>query len=324
MSRPGGPEVLQLVETSEPIAGPAEVAIEVHFAGVGLVDTFFRRGVFPHPLPLIPGIEVAGRVHAIGSGVSHLKVGQKVGGFLNDFVNLPGCGGYAQIALARAALAVPLEDKLDLAEVASILMNGTAAMMALQDVAHARPHESILVLGATGGLGGLLGRLASHMGVTRLIGVVGSPSNRKLAERIGYTEILTSEELAASLSQGTKAGFDVVFDTVGGDMRRITFGHLAPLGRMVILGNASGVDHAFSADQIWQGNKTVRGLSIGGIASLVPEKIVNSARDLLRLLGEDALDATPALILPLAEAAQAHRLLEERKASGKIVLRVKE
>jgi NADPH2:quinone reductase len=322
MDVPGGPEVLHLVDVPEPLPGPEEVTIEVSFAGVGLVDTFFRRGLFPHSLPLIPGIEVAGRVHALGSDVTHLKVRQPVAAFLNDFVHLPGCGGYAQVALARAALTVPLEENSDPAAVASVVMNGTTAMMAVRDVAMSRPGEKLMVLGATGGLGSMLGRIASIMGATRLIGVIGSESNRELAERIGYTETVTADELKASVFRKANGGLDVVFDTTGGDLRGIAFSQLAPLGRMVILGNASGVDHAFSADQIWIGTKSVMGLNVGGLASLVPARITAAARDLLELLAQGKLDAPPVHIRSLAEASQVHQLLEGRKLAGKAVLRV--
>jgi NADPH2:quinone reductase len=311
-----------MVETPDPVPGPAEVTISVSYAGVGLVDTFFRRGIFPRSMPFIPGIEVSGYVRALGPAVSHLKVGQRVAGFLNDFVNVAGCGGYAQIALARASLTVPLEDNCDLAHVASSLMNGTTAMMAVRDVARVQPLESVMVLGATGGLGGWLGRVARKIGAKRIIGVIGRPSNRTQAEQIGYSTIVTATEFAASPPEIVGEPLDVVFDTVGGDLRRIAFNRLAPLGRMVILGNASGLDQTFSADQIWHGSKTVIGLSIGSLAHLVPEQIGGAARDLLRLVCDGTFGSAPTRTLPLAEAALAHRLLEERQVSGKIVLRV--
>jgi NADPH:quinone reductase len=322
MDAHGGPEVLRFIETPEPTPGPFEVAIDVAYAGVGLVDTFMRRGIFGPSLPLIPGIEVSGCLRALGPGVRHLQVGQRVAAFLNDFVNLAGCGGYAQVALARADLTVPLQDNCDLADAASALMNGTTAMLAVRDVARARPSENVLVLGATGGLGSWIGRVAQTLGVERIIGVIGNPSNRTLAEQIGYTEVTTAAELAASQPPIAGAEYDVVFDTVGGELRRIAFERLAPQGRMIILGNASGVDQSFSADQIWHGTKTVMGLSLGGIAHLVPERITSAARDLFRSMQDGKAEATPARVIPLAQAAQAHGLLEARQVSGKIILRV--
>ena len=147
---------------------------------------------------------------------------------LNDFVNLPGCGGYAQIARARAALTIPLPDRCDLADAASILVNGTTAWMALRDVARVKQGEKILVLGATGGLGSSIAQTARKTPAAQVIGMVGSASKRKAAETLRYDRVIAADGLAEAL--GDIGALD---DTVGGKPRRLAFENLAPLGRLM-------------------------------------------------------------------------------------------
>jgi NADPH2:quinone reductase len=173
IAKAGGPDVLRLVQQADPKPAAGEVTIDVAYAGVGLVDTLFRRGSLPIPFPLVPGIEVSGHIRELGDGVSDLKIGQPVAALLNDFVNLPGCGGYTQMARARAALTIPVVAGCSLSDAASMLVNGTTAWMALRDVARVKPGEKILVLGATGGLGGSIGKIARTTSAEQVVGMVG-------------------------------------------------------------------------------------------------------------------------------------------------------
>ncbi|MGB0097013.1 MAG: zinc-binding dehydrogenase [Solirubrobacteraceae bacterium] len=320
---PGAPEALELVEAPEPAPETGEVTIDVAYAGVGFVDTLFRRGALPLPMPLTPGIEVSGHVRSVGAEVEGLEPGQPVAALLNDFVNLPGAGGYAEVARARAALTIPLDVGADLADAASVLVNGTTAWMALKELAHVERGEDVLVLGATGGLGGLLGQLARKADAGRVIAAVGTASKREAAERAGYTDVLVTDALAEGLKRVTGGrGVDAAFDPVGGDARRVAFEGLAPLGRLVALGNASGSDVSFAGDQIWLGSRAVIGLSVGGIAHLVPERVAAAAREVLGWTARRELDVAPAAVLALRDAAKAHRMLEGREITGKLVLGV--
>jgi NADPH2:quinone reductase len=318
---PGGPDVLQLVDVPEPAPGPGEVTIDVAYAGVGFVDTLFRRGVFPLPLPLTPGIEVSGWVRSVGEGVD-LEPGEPVAALLNDFVNLPGAGGYAEVARARAALTFRVDADAHLAGAASALVNGTTAWMAVGQLARVQAGDNVLVLGATGGLGALIGLLARKAGAGRVIAAVGSAAKRETASRMGYTDVLLTEELAAGLEHVTGGrGVDAAFDPVGGEARRIAFENLAPMGRLVVVGNASGSDVDFAGDQLWLETKSVMGLSVGGVAHLIPDRIGDAARQVLEWGARGELDVEPDAVLPLADAAEAHRLIEGRKVTGKLVLR---
>jgi NADPH:quinone reductase len=320
----GGPEVLELVDIPVPTPGEGEVTIDVKFAGVGFVDVLFRRGAFAlTALPLTPGIEVTGLVRQVGSGVHGLAIGMAVAALLNDFVNLPGCGGYAEVARARAALAIPLPPNTDLSSAAAALVNGATAWLAIHELARLRRSESVFVPGATGGLAGLICQLARRVGASPINGTVSRMEKREAALRLGYDDILAAE-LSTEWLQNVygQRGIDVVFDAVGGASRRIAFQHLAPLGRLVILGNASGADVAFSGDEFWHGSTTVQGLSLGRLTHLVPDKIATAAQEVLGLVANREIRTEPARVLPLSQAAEAHRLIESRSATGKMVLQV--
>jgi NADPH:quinone reductase len=321
----GGPEILKMIELQEPEPGAGEVTIDVEYAGVGFVDVLFRKGAFTLlPPPVTRGIEVSGRVRAVGSGVSRLTAGTPVAALLNDFVNLPGCGGYAEIARVRAALTIPLMPHTDPAVAAAALVNGTTAWIAVNNMARLRPGESVFVPGATGGLAGLIGQLADKLGAAPVIGTVSVADKRAAAFRLGYDSVLVGELSSDSLCEvfGPR-GIDAVFDKVGGATRQLAFQHLAPLGRMVILGNASGRDTALPCDEFWHGSKTVIGLSLGGPAHAAPDMVAAAARELLQYVDHSEITAEPALVLPLAQASEAHRLIEWRTIIGKIVLDVR-
>lgn len=324
ISTHGGPEVLKLVDLPEPTAGEGEVTIDVKYAGVGFVDVLFRRGAFGlTALPMMPGIEVTGLVRQVGAGVHDLAIGTPVAAFLNDFVNLPGCGGYAEIARARAALAVPLAPDADLSVAASVLVNGTTGWLAIRDMVRLRRGESVFVPGAAGGLAGLIGQLARITGASPIIGTVSSAEKRTAALRLGYDDILVGELASSTLHNiFGERGINAAFDAIGGVSRRLAFQHLAPLGRMVVLGNASGADVEFAGDEFWHGSKTVQGLSLGRLTHLVPDRIAAAAHAVLEFVGSREITPQPIRVLPLSQAAEAHRLIESRSVTGKIVLQV--
>jgi NADPH:quinone reductase len=322
VDRPGGPEELRLVEVATPSPGPGEVTIDVTFAGVGFVDTLLRRGKFNLPLPLTPGIEVAGVVREVGEGVGNFRLGEPVAALLNNFADLRGAGGYAEVALARADLTMPLRSPEDAARSAAVLINGTTAWLAIHALARVGPGETVLVLGAAGGLGALLGQLSLQAGASRLIGTTGSEAKRTAAQKLGYHDVLLADELPDFLRKNGGQGVDVVFDPVGGIARRVAFEHLAPFGRQVILGNASDSDTSFPGDEFWHGTKSVHGLSLGRITHRMPDRVAQAARQVLDLASERKIAADPERIRPLSDAAETHRLLEARSIAGKIVLRI--
>ncbi|MGW0811239.1 quinone oxidoreductase family protein [Nonomuraea sp. NPDC002799] len=323
MRNPGPPEVLETAEVPTPSPGAGEVSIDVDYAGVGFVDTLFRAGAFAFPLPFTPGIEVTGRVREVGAGVRGFEPGQPVGAMLNDFGRAPRAGGYAEVAIAHASMAAPVRVGADLARVAAALVNGATAWMALKDLARLGVHDDVLVLGAGGGLGGTVCRLAAIHPARRVIGVVGSAS-RLAAAPEACTDVVVAAELDAALDKLTGGrGVDIVVDPVGGAQRLRAFERLAPFGRLLVLGNASGQDEALSGDAAWLNSRQVIGLSVGGVAHLVPERVGEAVAAVVDLVCRDVLREPAPAVVPLDRAADVHRALEGRTAPPKTVLAVR-
>ncbi|MEU3185868.1 zinc-binding dehydrogenase [Streptomyces sp. NPDC006923] len=347
----GPADVLRLADIPVPRPGPGEIAIDVEYAGVGFVDTLLREGIVPMPLPFVPGIEVTGRVRGTGPGVEGWRPGRPVAALLNDFGRTARAGGYAEVAVAAADLAVPLPDDADLAAVAAALSNGVTAWMALHDLARICPGETVLVLGASGGLGGITAGLARVLGAGRVIGVLGTDSaaKRSAALEAGCTEVITAMELPDSpagpgpgqdperdagqepgqvrglgigqgLGLGIGRGIDVAVDPVGGHLRSKALDDLAPFGRLVIVGGASGVDEPLSGDLIWQDTKSVMGLNVDGIAHLAPARVADAAAAVIHLVHSGTLHQPPPHVRPLTQAAEVHSGLKHRALPGKTIL----
>jgi NADPH:quinone reductase len=323
VAEPGPAEVLRLVDVPAPEPGEGELSIDVEFAGVGFVDTLFRRGDFALPLPFAPGIEVTGRVRALGAGVTGFVLGEPVAAMLNDFGRGPRAGGYAEVAVAHATMATPVPPGDDLATVTAVLINGVTGWLALHDLARLRSGEDVLVLGAGGGLGGTTSRLAALHPARRVIGVVGSAARRARAAA-ECTDVVVAADLATAVSELTGGrGVDVVIDPVGGAQRTLAFEHLAPFGRLVVLGNASGDDPPLSGDAAWHGSRLLSGLSLGSVAHLIPAQVAGALAAVVQLVHRGVLREPAPAVLPLERAAEVHRALEGRSAPAKTVLAVR-
>ncbi|WP_026939948.1 quinone oxidoreductase family protein [Humibacter albus] len=312
----GGPDVLSLTEVETPRPAHGEVTIDVEAAAVGRIDVLFRRDGLNGLLtaPFVPGIEVAGRVRELGDSVTGLTPGQRVVTLSN-----PGTGGYAQVAKVPASLVIPL-DGIPGATVPSDIAvanvpNVVTAIAVLEDAARMQPGDDALVLGASGGLGGAFPMVAQSLGAGSVIGVVGSATSVPAAQARGFDEVLTADQVA-----GSNARFQVIIDPVGGPIRERALSLLRPLGRMVVVGNASGAEQLLiGTNDLWIGNAGVVGLNIAGLLAAEPERIPGlAARALDVLSNEDA--RLPVEVLPLAEAAEAHRRLESRSVAGRVVL----
>lgn len=219
VSEPGPPEALRITEVPVPSPSAAELSIDVEFAGVGYVDTLFRSGALTLPLPFTPGIEVAGRVREAGPGVTGFRPGQPVAALLNDFGRGMRAGGYAEVAVAHESMTVPLPADDDLARSAALIVNSVTAWIALHNLSRLRVRDDVLVLGASGGLGGAAARLAAANPARRVIGVVGS-TGRRGAAPAECTHVVIASDLAKAVDEFTDGrGVDVVVDPVGGELR---------------------------------------------------------------------------------------------------------
>lgn len=237
----GNAEVLELANLPDLPLGPGQVAIEVSHAAVGLIDAHIRQGRYagqagiPQP-PYVPGLEVAGTIRALGEGVTGFRYGEPV-------VTLTGAGGgeggYASTAVAEAAMTFSLDGTgLDPAVAVAALPNAATAWVALTELVHLKEGERVLVHGALGGLASTFPGVARMLGAAQVVGTVRRTSLAAASiSALPYDEIVPSDDLFDMVGNQR---FDVVVDPVGGQLRTETLRVMAPLGRMLLVGNASG------------------------------------------------------------------------------------
>ncbi len=316
----GTPEVLQALDRPSPHPGPNEVTIDVAYAGVNYAEILFRKGVIADlPLPFTPGIEVSGYVRELGTGVGGFEVGQRVAA-----LSIVNGGGYAQTVTVPAALTVPLPQSLPLEVAAAFPSNTTTAYLVWHELAHLRAGEAVVVHAAAGGVGGVLGQMARALKAGRVIGTVGSATKIEYARSLGFDEVVLADGFEASIGQLTNGrGVDVVVDQVGGTARQGSLNLLRPLGRLVVMGNASDAeDVPVSPLTLWFSSKSVLGFNLQLLSATYPELVGQSMRAALGHVQSGQVRVDVTRVLPLSEAAEAHRLIEARATKGKLVLRV--
>jgi NADPH2:quinone reductase len=317
----GDPDVFELREVPIPQPGAEQVTIRVAYVGVNYADLMARqRGYMVEQLPFVPGYEVAGYVHAIGERVEGLRVGQPVAA-------LTVRNGYAEFAVASAMLTFPLdqqEQKIELAMAAGFPAIGLTAYNLLADVARLRPGESVLIHAAAGGVGMVAAQIARHLGAGQIIGTVGSRDKVSYALSAGYDRAVLREDFVQAVQEATGGkGIDIVLDSVGEPARNQSLSLLAPFGRLVVFGNAGGQpDISFTSMGLLAGSKAIMGYSITGLTQLAPQLVAETARKVLPLIANGKVRIDITNILPLEQAAEAHRLMENRAATGKLLLRL--
>jgi len=316
----GGPDALRMADVPVPEPGPGQVAIDVAYAGVNYAEVMARRGALPaFAPPFVPGLEVSGTVRALGEGVEGLRVGQAVGALTTR-------GGYAEVALAPAAVTYPLgaDGEADLVVGAALPTIVPTAWALVHDVARVRAGEDVLVHAAAGGVGTVVGQIARRAGAGRVLGVVGTAAKAAFAERFGYDEVLVGERWDEQARAATRGrGLDVVLDSIGGTVRERSFELLAPLGRIVFYGNACDEPEVgFPGSRLRAEVKSTLGFSITALAAAAPERARALAERALAAVARGQLEVPITDVLPLEQAQQAHRLLEGRMTTGKLVLEI--
>ncbi|MFF8996247.1 zinc-binding alcohol dehydrogenase family protein [Streptomyces sp. NPDC014983] len=214
------------VECAKPVPGPGEVAVRVSHAGVQWGDVLVRDGHFPIPRPFVPGFEAAGRITAVGDGVDPSRIGEPV-------IALVGGGGFAEVVLAPAALAIGAEG-IDARTAAAAGWVAPTAYDLINTITGVGPGDSVLIHAASGGVGTLAAQFAAAAGARRIVGVVGNADRADYARQFGYHRLLTREEFPGALDGES---FDTILDPVGGATRAANLAHLAPHGRLAVYGN---------------------------------------------------------------------------------------
>ncbi|WP_327317112.1 quinone oxidoreductase family protein [Streptomyces sp. NBC_01235] len=313
----GGPEVLRVVEVDVPEPGPGQVSVDVAHAGVNFADLKARGEGYRVPaLPFRPGLEVSGRVRALGAGVTGLTVGQEV-------TALTAGGGYAEVAVAEVATVFPLPDGVDLRTAATLPTVLPTAYALVHAVGRLQRGETVLVQSAAGGVGTVVGQLAKAAGAGAVYGVVSSAAKAEYARTHGYDEVFVGDFEKAVRAATGERGVDLALDPVGGETLRASLASLAVFGRLVSFGNASSAEPW----SVGQPELAPTGLSVAAFSVL---NLARTAPAALRTLAERAFakvaDGTVSLPVTaefaLPEAAEAHRLMGGRSSTGKLLLSV--
>lgn len=312
-SRFGGPEVLTTTEKETPRPGDGMALVEVQASGINYADVMARSGFYPSvtKAPFTPGFEVAGVVKEVGKGVDGVKAGDSVAAIT------PAGGGYASHVVIPAATAIPIPHQLDPAVAAAVLVQGLTAYILL-DQAQVKNGDVVLIAAAAGGVGSLAVQLAKARGAT----VVGLASESKfdLVKSLGADHVFDYGKPGWSekLLDGTRSrGVQVFLDSVG-DLATEAFASFREFGRWIIYGVRTGNHNGLPAEALWpmiQKNISLTGFNLEGSLHLVPRALA----ELFKLVNDGSVK-TEITRYPLADASRVHRLFEERKTTGKLVL----
>jgi NADPH:quinone reductase len=304
----GGPEVLELVDLPKPEPGEGEVLIRVARAGLNFADTHQRTNSYlaKATLPLVPGAEVAGVREDTGERV----------------VALCGTGGYAEYATAPESMTFPIPDGLDDATALAILLQGLTAWHLYRTCARIQPGESVVVHAAAGGVGSLAVQLGHPMGAGRVIATASTEDKRALAVELGADAAVDPspdglKERLEEANLGRKV--DAVFEMAGGGVFEQSLAALAPFGRMVAYGIASGEPNQVDTGSLMRRSRSVVGFWLMHCLGK-PHMVDEALADLFERAARGELRAVVGDTYPLGEAARAHEDLQARRTTGKLLL----
>lgn len=317
----GEPETLVLDDIALPAPGPGQVRLRVHAAGVNFPDTLIIRNLyqFKPALPFAPGGECAGVIEAVGADVPHLRVGQRAIAFTM-------WGGFAEALVADAGAIIPIPDGVDFSTAAAFVMTYATSYHALVDRGALKAGETLLVLGAAGGVGLAAIEIGRRLGA-RVIAAASSPEKLAVCREHGADELVDyrREDLKERLRQLTGGcGVDVVYDPVGGAYTEVALRSTAWRGRLLVVGFANGEIPKLPANLMLLKGCSVVGVFLGDHLKREPAAFAADLRVLFGWLAEGALRPHVGERYPLARGGEAIRALMERRVSGKVVITMTE
>ena len=316
----GPADTLVIEDTSSPQIKKNEVLLDVHAAGINFPDTLIIEGKyqFKPPFPFSPGGEAAGVISAVGENVSHLNVGDRV-------MALTGWGSCAEQIAVPAYNILPMPDAMDFTTAAAFSMTYGTAMHALKQRGALQAGETLLVLGASGGVGLAAIEIGKAMGA-RVIAAASSAEKLEVARQAGADELINyqDEDIRERLKTLTKGqGVDVIIDPVGGDLFETVFRSIAWNGRMLVIGFASGTIPSLPANLPLLKGAAVIGVFWGSFAQRQPQDNVANFQQLFAWFAEGKLKPLVSQTFALEDTAQAINTLAARKAVGKLVIKVR-
>jgi NADPH2:quinone reductase len=315
-SRTGGPEVLEYVDVEVGEPGPGQARVRNHAIGINFIDIYFRTGLYPLDLPSGLGQEAAGVVEAVGEGVTHVAVGDRVA-----YAARPN-GSYSEVRVMPADILLRLPDAIDFETAAAMLLQGMTVQYLLKYTYPVKAGDTILFHAAAGGVGLIACQWARALGVN-LIGTVGSNEKAELAKAYGATHVINYNtenfvERVKEITNGAKV--PVVFDSIGKDTFIGSLDCLAPRGTMVSFGNSSGPVPPFSLTElVSRGSLYITRPTLISYTSTRAD-LEATAQDLFDMVASGKIKVEIGQRFPLAQAADAHRALEARKTTGSTIL----
>jgi NADPH2:quinone reductase len=315
VNQTGGPDSLRLEEIPRPSPGPGQALVRIEAVGVNFIEVYQRTGLYRVPLPTTPGGEAAGVVEEIGAGVSAVRVGQRVAS--SSFI-----GAYAEFALAPAERLVPLPEEVPTRLGGAVMLQGMTAHYLTHSTYRLSSKDSCLIHAAAGGVGLLLCQIARQRGA-RVIGTVSTEAKAELARKAGALEVIlyTQQDFVAETKRITDgAGVQVIFDSVGKTTFLKGFDCLAPRGMMVLYGQSSGPVEPLDPQLLNQKGSLFLTRPTLHHYTATRAELLERADQVLRWVGDGSLQVTIGGEFPLAQAAQAHRELESRRTTGKLLL----
>ena len=314
---PGGADQLRYADLPKPTPCKGQALVKIAVSGVNFIDVYFRIGLYKADPPITLGMEAAGVVEAVGEGVTEVKPGDRVAYAMNR-------GSHAEYAVVNAWQLVPIPESLDFQSAAATMLQGMTAHYLTHSTWPLKAGESCLIHAGAGGVGLLLIQIAKMLGA-RVITTVGTDAKAVLAKQAGADEVVvyTRDDFQAAARAFTGGkGVDVVYDSVGASTFMKSLDSLRPRGLMVTYGNASGPVPAIEPLLLNQKGSIFLARPTLAHHAATREELLWRANDLFKWIGEGKLKLRIEFKYPLAEAAQAHRDLEDRKTTGKLLLLV--
>jgi NADPH2:quinone reductase len=315
----GGPEVLKLTDVEVPKPGAGEILLRQTVAGLNFVDVSFRAGRNAKQLPFVLGREGVGIVEAVGDGVTEFKAGERAG-----YSETPWLGGYAEYNRVPAAEAVPIPAGVDDKIACAAMLQGMTAQYLTSSTYPVGPNDTVLVHAAAGGVGRLLVQFAKSKGAT-VIATAGGPEKCALAKSAGadYAIDYRAGDFAPEVLQLTGGkGVNVCYDAVGADTFEGSFSVMRRRGVLVLYGASSGRIPAFDTQRLGSGGSLFMTRPTLTDYKRERPEILGRARELFELIAAGKLDMRIGATYPLAQAAEAHRALEGRQTTGKVLLTI--
>ena len=312
---------LKIKEVADPTPAPQQVVIDVAYSSVNFPDALMVQGLYQTkpPFPFSPGHEISGIVSAVGSEVSHLKIGDRV-------FCAPSYGGFAEKIAVNAQLVIPLPGDISLEIGAAITLTYGTSFHALKNIAKVKALETVLILGASGGVGAAAIELSKVLGA-RVIACASSQEKLDFCRQLGSDELINydTEDLKSKIKEFTQQkGCDVVYDPVGGKYAETALRGLGWRGRYLVVGFATGEIPKIPLNLALLSERNIMGVFWGDWVRRNPQEHVENMKYITQLISSKAINPVITKTFAFEDAAKAIEHLASRSAMGKVVVRIKE